>query len=45
VTASNTEDGYGNLPTIFSVFQSASWWLDTDASVHECADISMYSFY
>jgi hypothetical protein len=45
VTASNTGDGYGNLPTIFSVFQSTSWWLDTGANVHVCADISMYSSY
>jgi hypothetical protein len=45
VTASNTRDGYGNLPTIFSVFQSTSWWLDTGANVHVCADISMYSSY
>jgi hypothetical protein len=45
VTASNTGDGYGNLPTIFLVFQSTSWWLDTDANIHVCADISMYSSY
>jgi hypothetical protein len=27
VTATNADDGYGSLPTILSVFQSASWWL------------------
>jgi hypothetical protein len=45
VTAGNTRYGYGNLPTTFSVFQSTSWWLDTGANVHVCADISMYSSY
>jgi hypothetical protein len=45
VTASNTGDGYGNLPIVFLVFQSTSWWLDTGANVHVCADISMYSSY
>jgi hypothetical protein len=29
VVASNEGDkGYGNLPFIFSVLQSPSWWLD-----------------
>ena len=45
VTISNTGDGYGNLPTVLSVFQSTSWWLDTGANVHVCADISMFSSY
>ena len=45
VTMSNTGDGYGNLPTVLSVFQSTSWWLDTDANVHVCAVISMFSSY
>jgi hypothetical protein len=44
VTASNT-DGYGNLFTILSVFQSPCWWLDTGANVHVCADISMFTSY
>jgi hypothetical protein len=42
VTASNT-DGYGNLFTVLSVFQSPSWWIDTGANVHVCADISMFT--
>ena len=45
VTIGNTEDGYGNLPTVLSVFHSTSWWLDTGANVHVCADISMFSSY
>ena len=45
VTISNTGDGYGNLPIVLSVFQSTSWWLDTGANVHVCADISMFSSY
>jgi hypothetical protein len=44
VTASNT-DGYGNLFTILSVFQSPCWWIDTGANVHVCADISMFTSY
>jgi hypothetical protein len=44
VTASNT-DGYGNLFTVLSVFQSPSWWIDTGANVHVCADISMFTSY
>jgi hypothetical protein len=43
VTASKTGDGYGNLPTVFSVFQSTSWWLDKGANVHMCDDIATYS--
>jgi hypothetical protein len=44
--ASNEGDkGYGNLPFIFSVFQSSSWWIDTSANVHMCFDIFMFSFY
>jgi hypothetical protein len=34
----------GNLPFIFSVFQSPSWWLDTGANVHVCSDINLFSF-
>jgi hypothetical protein len=44
VTASNT-DGYGNLFTVLSVFQSPCWWIDTGANVHVCADISMFTYY
>jgi len=45
VAMANTGDRYGNLPTVLSVFQSTSWWLDTGANVHVCADISMFSSY
>jgi hypothetical protein len=46
VIASNEEDkGYGNLPFIFSVFRSPSWWLDTGANVHVCSDINLFSSY
>jgi hypothetical protein len=45
VTASSTDDGYGNLPTVLSVFQSPSWWLDTCANIHVCDDISLFSSY
>jgi hypothetical protein len=40
VTASSIDDGYGNLSTVLSVFQSPSWWLDTGANIHVCDDIS-----
>jgi hypothetical protein len=36
VTASNADDGYGNFPTILSVFQFPSWWIDTGANIHVC---------
>ena len=45
VTTSNADDGYGNLPTVLLVFQSLSWWVDTGANIHVCADISMFSSY
>ena len=45
VTMGNTGDGYGNLPTVLSVFQFTSWWLDTGANVHVCTDISKFSSY
>jgi hypothetical protein len=44
MTAGNT-DGYGKLFTVLSVFQSPSWWIDTGANVHVCADISMFTSY
>ena len=44
VTASNT-DGYGNLSIVLSVFQSSSWWIDSGANVHVCADISLFTSY
>jgi hypothetical protein len=37
--ASSANDGYGNFPTVLSVFQSPS------ANIHMCADISMFSSY
>ena len=38
--------GYRNLPSIFSAFQSTNtWWLDTGANVHVCADASLFSSY
>ena len=45
VTMGSTRDGYGNLPIVLSVFQSTSWWLDTDANVHVCTDSSIFSSY
>jgi hypothetical protein len=39
------DSGYGILPTILSVCQSPNWWIDTDANVHVCSDISMFSSY
>jgi len=42
---SNADDEYGNLPTLLSMFQSLSWWVDTGANIHVCADISMFSSY
>jgi hypothetical protein len=46
VIASNEGDkGYGNLPFVFSVFQSPSWWLDTGVNVHVCSDINLFSSY
>jgi hypothetical protein len=44
LTTSNT-DGYGNLFTVLSVFQSPCWWIDMGANVHVCADISMFTSY
>jgi hypothetical protein len=38
--------GYGNLlPTVLLVCKSPEWWLDIDANVHVCADISLFSSY
>ena len=37
---------YGNiLPTVLSVCHSPEWWIDTDANIHVCADISLFSSY
>jgi hypothetical protein len=45
VTISNADEEYGNDPTILSVFQSPSWWVDTGLNIQVCADISMFSSY
>jgi hypothetical protein len=45
VTASSADDGYSNFSTVLSVFQSPSWWVDTCANIHVCADISLFSSY
>ena len=37
--------GYGNLPFVFSAFQSLDWWIDTGANVHVCSNLSMFSSY
>jgi len=38
--------GYGNyLPTILLVCHSPEWLMDTEANVHVCADISLFSSY
>jgi hypothetical protein len=37
--------GYGNLPYVFSLFQSTTWWLDSSANVHVCSDASLFSSY
>ena len=44
-TLGSTEDGYNNLSTVLSVFQSMSWWFDTGANIHVCANISLFSSY
>jgi hypothetical protein len=37
--------GYGNLPYIFKVFQSTTWWLDSGVNNHVCSDASLFSSY
>jgi hypothetical protein len=37
--------GYGNLPSILSVFQYTTWWLDSGVNVHVCSDASLFSSY
>ena len=41
----NEASVYGNLFTVFSVFQSNDWWIDTGANIPVCADISLFSSY
>ena len=44
-TLASTDDGYDNLSTVLSIFQSMCWWFDTGANVHVCANISLFSSY
>jgi hypothetical protein len=37
--------GYNCLPSVFSVFQSTSWWLDTGVNVHVCSNATLFSSY
>jgi hypothetical protein len=37
--------GYGNLPLVLLVFQSTTWWLDSDANVHVCSNAFLFSSY
>jgi hypothetical protein len=37
--------GHNSLPSVFSVFQSTSWWLDTGANVHVRSDATLFSSY
>jgi hypothetical protein len=44
----NTRDGtswYGNLPSVLSVFQSTTWWLDSSTNIHVCSYTSLFSSY
>jgi hypothetical protein len=46
VTMAGVEtSGYNSLPSVFSVFQSTSWWLDTGANIHVCSDATLFSSY
>jgi hypothetical protein len=36
--------GYGNhLPFVLSVCHSPKWWMDSDANIHVCADVSLFT--
>jgi transposase InsO family protein len=37
--------GYGNLPSVLSVFQSSTWWLESSANIHVCSNVSLFSSY
>jgi hypothetical protein len=43
--AGDGTSGYINLPSVLSVFQSTTWWLDSDANVHVCSHASLFSSY
>jgi hypothetical protein len=46
VTSTGGEtSGYSNLPSVLSVFQSTTWWLDSGVNVHVCFDTSLFSSY
>ena len=44
-TLGSTKNGYGNLSTVLSIFQSMCWWFDTGANVHVCSDIFLFFSY
>ena len=38
--------GYGNyLPFVLSVCLSPEWWMDSDANIHVCANVSLFTSY
>jgi hypothetical protein len=46
VTIAGAEtSGYISLPSVFSVFQSTSWWLDTGVNIYMCSDTTLFSSY
>ena len=46
VEADGGTSWYGNLlHTVFLVFHSPDWWVDTGANIHVCADISLFFSY
>jgi hypothetical protein len=48
MVVSSSEDrtsGYDNLPYVFSVFRSTTWWLDSGANIHVYSDASLFSSY
>jgi hypothetical protein len=45
IASNECDKGYDNLPFIFLVFQSPSWWIDISANVHVCSNINMFYSY
>jgi hypothetical protein len=46
VTMAGVETGgYNSLPSVFSVFQSTSWWLYTGTNIHVCSDATLFYSY